>query len=107
MTQNYIYVIGPENGPVKIGYTGDPPSRLVNLQVGHNEKLMIHHLREIDSERVWVMEKLIHRGISYKKIRGEWYDISIQDAIFEVDHTFMKWEDEPNLVMRYKGKTLL
>lgn len=109
MAQSFIYVIGPDKpeGPVKIGYTADPPSRLVNLQVGHSEKLVIHHLKEIDDERVWVMEKIIHKGIRYKKIRGEWFDISVEDAKFEVNDAFLRWEDEPHLIMRWKGKTIL
>ena len=107
MAQSFIYIIGPATGPFKIGYTADPASRLVNLQVGHSEKLIIHHLREIDSDRVWVMEQLIQRGIRYKKIRGEWFDITLDDAIMEVNDAFMKWEDEPNLVTRFKGKTII
>jgi predicted GIY-YIG superfamily endonuclease len=107
MAQSYIYAIGPEAGPLKIGYTADPASRLGNLQVGHSEKLIIHYLREMDSARVWAMEQLIHRGIRYKKIRGEWFDISPADAKLEIDDAFMKWEDEADLNRRFKGRTIL
>lgn len=106
MAQNYLYVIGPQDGPVKIGYTSDPHARLMNLQTGHDQTLKIHYLREVDADKVAVMEKIVHRQLSYRKIRGEWFNVSAEDAQLQIDHAMIRWGDEPNLVLRFRGKTL-
>lgn len=101
-----IYIIGPKDGPFKIGYAADPKARLSNLQVGQAVDLILHYHEETESEIAKVIEKIIHRTIGHKRIRGEWFNVSLEEAIGEVRHAFIRWEDEPNLTFRYKRKLI-
>jgi hypothetical protein len=101
-----IYVIGPEGGPYKIGYAQDPKARLSNLQVGQAVELKLHYEEATETATAKVIEKLIHKQIAHKRVRGEWFDVSLEEAIGEVRFAFIRWEDEPNLTFRYKRKLL-
>lgn len=106
MAQSYIYIIGPENGPYKIGYSSKPEERCRQLQTGQPQHIKVHHLREIDEERVAVMEKLIHRQLGYQRVRGEWFNVPLEDLKGEVDFAFIRWGDEPKLNVMYKLKLI-
>jgi len=101
-----IYIIGPEGGPYKIGYAGDPKSRLSNLQVGQAVELKLLYEERTETTTAKVIEKLIHRNLATKRIRGEWFSVSLEEAIGEVRYAFIRWEDEPNLTSRYKQKLI-
>lgn len=101
-----IYVIGPTEGPYKIGYSGNPRSRLSSLQTGTTQSLLIHYEEEAETSKAVVIEKLIHRQLAHKKIRGEWFDVTLEDAIAEVKYAFIRWEGEENLEFRFKKRLL-
>lgn len=105
-TLTSIYVIGPEGGPYKIGYAADPRSRLSNLQVGQATELKLFYEEQTETSKAKVIEKLIHRTMGYKRIRGEWSDVTLDEAIGEVRHAFIRWEDEPGLTFRFKKKLI-
>jgi hypothetical protein len=64
----YIVRAG-ENGPVKIGWADDVPSRLATLQTGHYETLTV--IREVDTW--WQSEAEFHRRFASHRLRGEWF----------------------------------
>ena len=101
-----IYIIGPKDGPFKIGYSGNPTHRLSTLQTGTTDFLMLHYKEETETEKAIVIEKLIHRQIGYKRIRGEWFDVTLEEAKAEVRYAFIRWEDEPNLSFKFKRKLI-
>lgn len=101
-----IYVIGPKGGPYKIGFSANPTARLSSLQTGTTDYLILHYKEETDTEIAKVIEKLIHRQLAHKRIRGEWFDVSLEEAIGEVRFAFIRWEDEPALSFRFKRKLL-
>lgn len=101
-----IYVIGPTEGPFKIGYSANPTARLSSLQTGRTDTLVLHYSEETETDKAKVIEKLIHRTLGYKRIRGEWFDVTLEEAIGEVRHAFIRWEDEPSLTFRFKRKLL-
>lgn len=77
-----VYIIGPISGkPVKVGYATDARKRLAALQVGNPSELHILHLVELlnDSEAEQ-LESILHHALSDHHIRGEWFDVSIDDA---------------------------
>lgn len=39
----FVYAIGPENGPVKIGFTNDLKKRLKAIQTGNPQKVEIFY----------------------------------------------------------------
>lgn len=101
-----IYIIGPEGGPYKIGYAADPKSRLSNLQVGQAVEIKLHYSEETDTEKAKVIEKIIHKTLAHKRVRGEWFNIPLDEAIGEVKYAFIRWEEEPSLSFRFKRRLL-
>lgn len=98
--KSYIYVIGPKQGNLqKIGLSKHPEKRLKELQTGNPEKLVLHYTREIEENRVLLMEQQIHKELRYLKSRekSEWFNISPENAVSEIDFNFIRWEDDPAL----------
>lgn len=93
----FIYVIGNSENRQKIGFTKNPQRRLKTLQTGNPDKLYLHHCVEIPDEKTRVMEKKIHSEIGYKRITGEWFNISAEDAKLVLDHAVIRWLDDPLL----------
>ncbi|RYD62476.1 MAG: hypothetical protein EOP83_14485 [Verrucomicrobiaceae bacterium] len=95
---SFIYVISarPE-GPCKIGLSLTPEKRLRQLQTGHPERLHLYHTMEVDTPKVALLEKIIHKTIRYKRTHGEWFDLSVTDAVAEVEFAMIRYGDEGNL----------
>jgi hypothetical protein len=101
-----IYIIGPDGGPYKVGWSKDPKSRLGNLQVGQAVEVKIHYQQETDVAKAKIIEKMVHRQLAHKRIRGEWFSASLEDIVDEVRYAFIRWEDEDNLILRSKLKLI-
>lgn len=82
----FIYVISSsENGPVKIGYSAKPEGRLKQLQTGYPAKLKLYFAEAIDNEKLArSIEKRVHANIGHRKLSGEWFDLTVTDAMAEV-----------------------
>jgi hypothetical protein len=106
MSLAYVYIIGPNNGPYKVGWSASPHTRLHSLQTGTTEYLRLHYKEETETSKAKVIEKLIHRQLAHKRIRGEWFAVTLQEAIAEVKYAFIRWEDEPALAFRFKRRLL-
>lgn len=102
----YIYIISSKNSPVKIGITHDCEERLRNLQTGHSEKLTIHHRELVDKNKARILEQIIHKQLNYKRTHGEWFDISIDDAIKQVQWCLIRFEDDPLLEYKFKNNLI-
>jgi hypothetical protein len=66
---------------------------LKQLQTGHPDKLIIQYIREIEDSKVFKMEKQIHQTLKFYKARNEWFDISVSDAILDMDFHFIRFEE--------------
>jgi hypothetical protein len=87
---SFLYIIASNPaGPVKLGLSINPEKRVRQLQTGCSETLILYHAEEVEPGRVKIAEKALHRLLSYKRVRGEWFDLSVEDAIFEVVHIRM------------------
>lgn len=100
MPPQYLYVIceqsdGPR--PVKIGFSAEPNKRLKQLQTGHSSPLVLFHKEEVPFENVRALEKLIHKELKHHKARGEWFQISPEDAVLEIKHALIRYGDIENL----------
>lgn len=89
----FIYVIGSDTIQ-KIGYSKDVESRLITLQTGNPETLTIHHKITVLEHRVRILEKKIHQEMSYLRVRGEWFKTTPENAIAQVSHAVIRWEDD-------------
>jgi predicted GIY-YIG superfamily endonuclease len=93
----FIYVIGPEDGPQKIGITNNLKTRLMAIQTGNPDKLYVHHFEEVNPKRVRMLEKKIHSELNYKKLKGEWFNITKEDAVDYVIYFNIRYADDPLL----------
>ncbi len=95
----FVYVIAPgPDGPCKIGFSMQPEKRLRELQTGHPQKLTLYHVQEFgDASRASLMERIIHKTISYKRASGEWFNVPVEHAISEVEFALIRYGDERNL----------
>lgn len=65
-----IYAIqAVDGGPVKVGYSGSPESRLAQLQASHHAELSI----VFSCEGSQADEARIHAALAHLRVRGEWF----------------------------------
>ena len=76
-----LYVIGGDSGPLKIGYSGNPKNRLRELNVASPLDLEIKHTRNVPELTCKFTEKYAHALLSSRWVRGEWFDVSLEQAI--------------------------
>ena len=88
--QNYnfhIYIISKINsdqGPVKIGYSHHPPSRLKELQTGNPDKLTIWgSISFKEKTPAELTEKILHKYLKDNNFNanGEWFNINVFTAL--------------------------
>lgn len=86
----HIYVISAyTKGPVKIGFSHHPPSRLKEIQTGNPDKLSLCGSLSLTQKiEVVLIEKIIH---SYLKdnnvhVHGEWFNINVKTALSILRH---------------------
>lgn len=89
--ETFLYVIGPMNGPYKIGYSKTPNKRAKQLQTGHQEPLIVHYTSSVDIKQAKIFESLIHKNLVYSKIRGEWFDTTIDIAKSEIEFVKIRY----------------
>jgi predicted GIY-YIG superfamily endonuclease len=98
VSESFVYVIAPSpDGPVKIGFSADPHRRVRQLQTGYPGRLTLHYSEAFSAARAPLMEKIIHRTISYKRKSGEWFDMSVEDAVAEVQFALIRYGEVENL----------
>ena len=103
MENSYLYVIGYDTkGPVKLGISTDPERRLGQLQTGHAECLQVYHTAPVPMEKARLYERLLHRDMSHRRLRGEWFDLPVEDAIAHVEFTFIQYELVENLAEKVR-----
>ncbi len=84
----YVYLIGPADGPVKIGRTDNPIVRLAALQTSHWQELeIVAVIGPIDQPEE--IERTLHREFHQVRIRGEWFSRS--DALFRRVNSLGAW----------------
>jgi predicted GIY-YIG superfamily endonuclease len=89
----YIYVIScasSDEAPCKIGISDNPEKRVKQLQTGHPKKLKIKYTKELDNARLY--EKRLHKDMSYLRSHGEWFNLSVSEAIEQINFTLVHHE---------------
>lgn len=70
-----LYVIGPVNGPYKIGVSNNPMKRIAELQIGCPQFLRIHAVKP----SVGIAEeRRMHRVLGEYRGIGEWFDCPLE-----------------------------
>ena len=96
-----MYVIASDAaGPVKLGISADPDKRRSDLQTGHPEPLTVFHREAVDIERVRLYERLLHRDNNHHRFRGEWFRLTVVEAIAYVQLTLIEYDLVPVETLR-------
>ena len=75
-----IYLIqSQEDGYYKIGVSKHPKKRVKQLQTGNSSELKL--IETYQSEHANKIEKILHNQLLHCKKEGEWFDISLPDAL--------------------------
>jgi hypothetical protein len=94
----FLYVIGAvTDGPVKLGISANPERRLRQLQTGHHQQLHLFHTEPVASDRARLYDRLLHRDIGHMRSHGEWFHITVEDAIAYIICTFIDYDSVENL----------
>lgn len=96
----YLYIIGPDVGHQKIGFSSDVNSRLRSLQTGNPLPLKIHHMEPIAKDRIRLMERQLHHELKHQRLKGEWFDITPEDAKLMLKYAMIRWLDDSTLKYR-------
>lgn len=78
----FIYVIGSDTGPQKIGVAANPENRLAQLRCGHPYALTIQASFDLGTETAArLAERAAHHRLKPSRLAGEWFDVPTADAI--------------------------
>lgn len=73
MRTAYVYLIGPEEGPIKIGHASNLKTRLHQLQIGNWQSLEVLHSVTVPLFTAKGAEAALHRQFAEYRVRGEWF----------------------------------
>lgn len=82
----YLYAIGTTGRRQKVGYSGDPESRLKKLQTGNPEQLLVHYTFPVDPAYAFKLEQYFHRLYNHRRVKGEWFDMSVDEVVGLMQH---------------------
>jgi hypothetical protein len=85
MRTQFVYVIGPETGPLKIGVATALDKRLQSLQIGCWHTLSVRHSTTVPADIAYPLERALHNRFKTQHLRGEWFDIPLDEAVAAVD----------------------
>ena len=72
-----LYVISEGvDGPVKIGRSNNPHSRVATLQTGNARPLILTAIYDMIAEDVCAAEKMLHEELADFSILGEWFSLT-------------------------------
>ena len=87
----FIYVIGSDENRQKIGFSKDVNKRLKTLQTGNPQVLKIHYFEEVPDDRARKLERKLHKELNHLRLKGEWFDISPNDAKLMLQFMVIRW----------------
>jgi hypothetical protein len=96
---SFIYVIAAVHsectGPVKLGLSNDPDRRVRQLQTGHAEELHVFYRQPVEQDKVHLYERMLHRDNRHHRLRGEWFNMTVEHAICYVKLVLIEYDLEP------------
>lgn len=118
MNISFIYILGTQDNPVKIGFAADVTSRVIQLQIGCPDPLIVHKALPVSSLIAGTIEGLIHGRLIDHHRRGEWFNIDASAAadlcaevIHEVTERFLGQQErqdrDRDLIERIAARTPL
>jgi hypothetical protein len=57
----------------------------------------LHHYEEINAKQLRKMEKKIHTELNHKRAKGEWFNLTPQEAIEYIIFFKIRYDEDPML----------
>lgn len=71
-----LYIISEgDDGPIKIGVSRNPRTRLTDLQIANPRQLTIFVTYTFVEEIAYECEVRLHEELAERRVRGEWFNI--------------------------------
>jgi len=80
----WIYVIGHDTGPQKVGFSNCPAIRAKALKVKGQPQFLVHYQHEVAPDDVRGVEALAHHLLDAKALGKERFDVTPGEAIHAV-----------------------
>jgi len=87
--EHYLYVIGTDDGPTKIGSSNSPEPRLRAFQ-REGRKASLAGVWPVERKMVLAVERYVHWQLRERHIRGEWFNVTREAAAQEIDAALAK-----------------
>ena len=82
MSTTYLYVIGREEGPVKVGITNSLTGRISAIQTGCPFRIKLLHAQPMrNRDHALLHERWFHASYEEKRLHGEWFDLEYELAV--------------------------
>lgn len=103
---SYIYVIGVQEEPIKVGKATDTEKRLSSLQVGCPDRLKLFYRHNVRSHLATAIERAVHADLSEFHRHGEWFNASWMRAKETIERIAPLAEITDAHVLNGSGKLL-
>ncbi len=100
-----VYVMQSGDGPVKIGIANDPDRRRREVGAGQPFPVAVVHRVSLGAD-ARAVERIAHRLLAEKRLRGEWFDVGVQEAVAAIEAAIAEIADRPSLDDGDDGNTL-
>lgn len=81
----FIYLIGPDEGPQKIGHSMVPSRRLKQFQASHDGPLYLLGQWPVGKAIGLAVERYVHWKLRERHYRGEWFSVSREEAVAAIE----------------------
>lgn len=79
---SFVYVAGTGRGPIKIGHSRNPRTRVSNISTSSPDTIVLFIVCELGSQNeAKAAEKNLHLHFRQHRLNGEWFDLSV-DQVF-------------------------
>ena len=76
----FVYIIGPESGPVKVGQSASPDQRALQLRSHTSERLFVMGQYPVGKALALSVEHYAHWLLRDRHIGREWFDVTRDEA---------------------------
>ena len=81
-----VYAFEMQDGTVKIGVTQNHDERIISVQQARClDVLRVHHTGYAPYSFMTKLEIICHKAFAERRVRGEYFDISFEEAVAELD----------------------
>lgn len=108
--KNFVYVIGPPDGPQKIGVAGNVRKRLLAIQTGSHAPVSVAMSVEVFDGHAEHVENYAHWLLRDLRLSGEWFRVTPEqagNAVQEAVEAVKKGERKEKLVRGKRGRPRL